>query len=58
MQVYLNAAGLLLRLYVRGELDICGDRLKLLAQCLTNQVSLYTTHMLYGIKEKVILYDT
>nr|KYP69562.1 Tetratricopeptide repeat protein 38 [Cajanus cajan] len=38
-EVYLNAAGLLLRFYVRGELDIVGDRLKILAECLTNQVS-------------------
>ncbi|XP_014503742.2 uncharacterized protein LOC106764048 isoform X4 [Vigna radiata var. radiata] len=37
-EVYLNAAGLLLRLYVRGELDIYGDRLKLLAECLTNEI--------------------
>ncbi|KAK7407322.1 hypothetical protein VNO78_09139 [Psophocarpus tetragonolobus] len=36
-EVYLNAAGLLLRLYIRGELDIISDRLKLLAECLTNQ---------------------
>ena len=38
MQVYLNAAALLLQLYVRGELDIVGDRLKILSECLTNQV--------------------
>ncbi|XP_068468219.1 uncharacterized protein [Phaseolus vulgaris] len=40
-EVYLNAAGLLLRLCVRGELDICGDRLKLLSECLTNQENWY-----------------
>ncbi|KAL5122334.1 Tetratricopeptide repeat protein 38 [Glycine soja] len=40
-EVYLNAAGLLLRLYVRGELDIIGDRLKMLAECLTNQENWY-----------------
>ncbi|KAG5078933.1 Tetratricopeptide repeat protein 38 [Glycine max] len=40
-EVYLNAAGLLLQLYVRGELDIIGDRLKMLAECLTNQENWY-----------------
>ncbi|RDX73424.1 Tetratricopeptide repeat protein 38, partial [Mucuna pruriens] len=40
-EVYLNAAGLLLRLYVRGELDIFGNRLKLLAELLTNEASWY-----------------
>lgn len=40
-EVYLNAAGLLLRFYVRGELDIVGDRLKILAECLTNQENWY-----------------
>lgn len=40
-EVYLNAAGLLLRLNVRGELDIVGDRLKMLAECLTNQANWY-----------------
>ncbi|KAL2349324.1 hypothetical protein Fmac_003324 [Flemingia macrophylla] len=41
LEVYLNAAGLLLRLYVRGELDIIGDRLRILAECLTNQAYWY-----------------
>ncbi|XP_075480087.1 uncharacterized protein LOC142520820 isoform X3 [Primulina tabacum] len=36
-EVYLNAVGLLLRVYVRGELDAFGDRLRVLAINLTNQ---------------------
>ncbi|XP_052173535.1 uncharacterized protein LOC127788901 isoform X2 [Diospyros lotus] len=36
-EVYLNALGLLLRVYLRGEIDIIEDRLKILAGCLTNQ---------------------
>ncbi|WJX93746.1 hypothetical protein P8452_75236 [Trifolium repens] len=40
-EVYLNAAGLLLRLCVRGEMDTIGDRLKILAECLTNQANWY-----------------
>ncbi|RYR64978.1 hypothetical protein Ahy_A03g010992 isoform A [Arachis hypogaea] len=36
-EVYLNAAGLLLRLCVRGEMDIIGDRLKILAEYLTDK---------------------
>jgi len=40
-EVYLNAVGLLLRVYVRGELDIFGDRLKILAGCLTDQAFWY-----------------
>ncbi|XP_073295130.1 uncharacterized protein [Primulina huaijiensis] len=36
-EVYLNAVGLLLRVYVRGELDAFGDRLWVLASNLTNQ---------------------
>jgi hypothetical protein len=39
IQVYLNALGLLLRVYLRGELDIFDDRLKTLASCITDQVS-------------------
>lgn len=39
IQVYLNALGLLLRVYLRGELDIFEDRLKILASCITDQVS-------------------
>ncbi|XAR64959.1 hypothetical protein NMG60_11008868 [Bertholletia excelsa] len=35
-EVYLNALGLLLRVYVRGELDFFGDRLKILADHLTD----------------------
>ncbi|XP_047957690.1 tetratricopeptide repeat protein 38 isoform X1 [Salvia hispanica] len=37
VEVYLNAAGLLLRLYVRGVHDILKDRLHELANCLTDQ---------------------
>ncbi|KAK7307153.1 hypothetical protein VNO77_39971 [Canavalia gladiata] len=40
-EVYLNAVGLLLRLYVRDELDIVGHRLKMLAERLTNQANWY-----------------
>ncbi|KAL9149420.1 hypothetical protein ABFS82_12G108900 [Erythranthe guttata] len=36
-EVYLNAIGLLLRVYIRGGHDIFGDRLKKLADCLTDQ---------------------
>ncbi|KAJ4711237.1 Tetratricopeptide repeat 38 [Melia azedarach] len=38
-EVYLNALGLLLRVYVRGELDVFGDRLKILAGCVTDQAN-------------------
>ncbi|XP_019238541.1 PREDICTED: tetratricopeptide repeat protein 38 isoform X2 [Nicotiana attenuata] len=38
-EVYLNAVGLLLRVYVRGGINVFGDRLKILADCLTNKVS-------------------
>lgn len=37
--MYLNALGLLLRVYLRGELDIFDDRLNTLASCITDQVS-------------------
>ncbi|XP_028085701.1 tetratricopeptide repeat protein 38-like [Camellia sinensis] len=40
-EVYLNAIGLLLRVYVRGEIDFFGDRLKILAGYLTNQAFWY-----------------
>ncbi|KAI8527248.1 hypothetical protein RHMOL_Rhmol12G0061000 [Rhododendron molle] len=40
-EVYLNAVGLLLRVYIRGEIDIFGDRLKILAGCLTDQAFWY-----------------
>ncbi|KAL8035660.1 hypothetical protein ABFX02_12G111800 [Erythranthe guttata] len=36
-EVYLNAIGLLLRVYIRDGHDIFGDRLKKLADCLTDQ---------------------
>ncbi|XP_075096787.1 uncharacterized protein LOC107809292 [Nicotiana tabacum] len=36
-EVYLNAVGLLLRVYVRGGINVFGDRLKILADCLTNK---------------------
>ncbi|KAL6547174.1 hypothetical protein OROMI_022895 [Orobanche minor] len=35
--VYLNAVGLLLRVYIRGEHDYFEDRLKNLAKCVTDQ---------------------
>jgi hypothetical protein len=37
-EVYLNALGLLLRVYVRGEINNFGDRLKILAGSITDQV--------------------
>ncbi|GMN41743.1 hypothetical protein TIFTF001_010962 [Ficus carica] len=36
-EVYLNSLGLLLRLYVRGEIDVFEDRLKILTSCITDQ---------------------
>ncbi|XWS34929.1 hypothetical protein CRYUN_Cryun21dG0079600 [Craigia yunnanensis] len=39
VEVYLNALGLLLRVYVRGELVVFEDRLKILAACLTDQAN-------------------
>ncbi|KAI3467416.1 hypothetical protein Pfo_024079 [Paulownia fortunei] len=36
-EVYLNAIGLLLRVYIRGGQDVFEDRLKNLANCLTDQ---------------------
>lgn len=38
-QVYLNALGLLLRLHIRGEISLFEDRLKNLAELLTDKVS-------------------
>ncbi|KAL8035659.1 hypothetical protein ABFX02_12G111800 [Erythranthe guttata] len=38
-EVYLNAIGLLLRVYIRDGHDIFGDRLKKLADCLTDQLA-------------------
>lgn len=35
----MNALGLLLRMYVRGELDLLGDRLKIITDCVKDQVS-------------------
>uniref|UniRef100_A0A2N9EC77 Tetratricopeptide repeat protein 38 n=1 Tax=Fagus sylvatica TaxID=28930 RepID=A0A2N9EC77_FAGSY len=40
-EVHLNALGLLLRLYVRGEIDAFEDRLKILAGCLTDEANWY-----------------
>ncbi|KAF3431388.1 hypothetical protein FNV43_RR26119 [Rhamnella rubrinervis] len=40
-EVYLNALGLLLRVYVRGEFDVFEDRLKILASHLTDQSNWY-----------------
>lgn len=36
-EVYLNAVGLLLRVYIRGEIEVFEDRLKILASCLADQ---------------------
>ncbi|TXG56430.1 hypothetical protein EZV62_017743 [Acer yangbiense] len=38
-EVYLNALGLLLRVYVRGELDVFEDRLKIIADCVKDQAN-------------------
>jgi hypothetical protein len=38
MQVYLNALGLLLRLYVRGHIDPAKERLKMLLDPLKDEV--------------------
>lgn len=35
----MNALGLLLRVYLRGEINVFGDRLKILAGYITDQVS-------------------
>lgn len=40
-EVYVNALGLLLRLHVRGEISLFGDRLKTLAARLTDQDTWY-----------------
>ncbi|KAF5746666.1 Tetratricopeptide repeat (TPR)-like superfamily protein isoform 1 [Tripterygium wilfordii] len=40
-EVYLNALGLLLRVYVRGELRIFGNRMKVLSDCVSDQVNWY-----------------
>ncbi|BFG16581.1 hypothetical protein CerSpe_028550 [Prunus speciosa] len=40
-EVYLNALGLLLRVHVRGEIDAFEDRLKTLANCVTDQANWY-----------------
>lgn len=37
--VYLNALGLMLRLFVRGEFDLCEGRLKILANVLTDKAN-------------------
>lgn len=37
-QVYLNALGLLLRLHIRGQVDLAKDRLAALLDALTNEV--------------------
>ncbi|KAK8522461.1 hypothetical protein V6N13_115428 [Hibiscus sabdariffa] len=39
VEVYINALGLLLRVYVRGKLDVFEDRLKILAASLTDQAN-------------------
>ncbi|KAK6160044.1 hypothetical protein DH2020_003425 [Rehmannia glutinosa] len=38
-EVYLNAVGLLLRVYIRGERDLFEDHLKNIAKCLTDQLA-------------------
>lgn len=38
LQVYLNALGLLLRVHVRGRLDVFEDHLKVLAERVTDKV--------------------
>ncbi|TXG56429.1 hypothetical protein EZV62_017742 [Acer yangbiense] len=40
-EVYLNALGLLLRFYVRGEVDVFEDRLKIIADCVKDQANWY-----------------
>ncbi|KAK2990779.1 hypothetical protein RJ640_012680 [Escallonia rubra] len=40
-EVYLNAVALLLRVYVRGEINVFEDRLKILAGCLADQAFWY-----------------
>ncbi|XP_015074708.1 tetratricopeptide repeat protein 38 [Solanum pennellii] len=40
-EVYLNAVGLLLRVYIRGGINIFGDRLKILADRLTDKAFWY-----------------
>ncbi|KAH9709301.1 tetratricopeptide repeat protein 38 [Citrus sinensis] len=45
-EVYLNALGLLLRVYVRGELDVFGNRLKVLADCVADQDAGFRTYVL------------
>ncbi|GAA0184693.1 hypothetical protein LIER_31981 [Lithospermum erythrorhizon] len=37
-EVYLNAIGLLLRIYVRGEIESFEDQFKVLAKCLTDEI--------------------
>lgn len=40
-EVYLNALGLLLRLYVRGETSVLEDRLKVIVGCVADQTTWY-----------------
>lgn len=40
-EVYLNSVGLLLRMYVRGEIDAIEERLRILAGCLTDKANWY-----------------
>ncbi|KAK7362089.1 hypothetical protein VNO77_04189 [Canavalia gladiata] len=40
-EVYINAVALLLRLCVHGKMDIIGNHLKILAECLTDQANWY-----------------
>ncbi|GAB2214125.1 hypothetical protein Droror1_Dr00018463 [Drosera rotundifolia] len=45
-EVYINALGLLLRLYLRGETGACEDRLKALAKFLTDRTSWHVEWLL------------
>ncbi|GAB2280350.1 hypothetical protein Dimus_014987 [Dionaea muscipula] len=45
-EVYMNALGLLLRLYVRGEISHCEDRLKALASILTDRITWHVEWLL------------
>jgi hypothetical protein len=50
--VYLNALGLLLRLYVRGEIGSAKERLKILLDELKNEVlCLNSKHFCYPLED-------
>ncbi|XP_070027258.1 uncharacterized protein [Nicotiana sylvestris] len=54
-KVYLNAVGLLLRVYVRGGINVFGDRLKILADCLTNMPNNITGFYAAAIHQFLLL---